>query len=255
MKRTLLTILLAGILAASCQHGKPASTAQSEATQDNPTTETDETAEAAETPAEAPVEISMTGSINPDTWTPEEKATVTLSHIPTTVDAFRQLQSQIGGTPQGAVALQLVAFEMYNQQTEVGTECVKLNNTETNVPSVMRRLPDIFGKNSLDDSYPRRHLVATFFDGATPENGFNPTRPYTITVRSSKVHDYQRAESLKGYVLYLEVYSTGYDTHWRGCEVVKQKGHEYYTVSNSPSMYVQCKEVPFDASEDYKGLQ
>ncbi len=254
MKQPLLTILLAGLLAASCQNGKPTASMQSDSAQDINMTETEETKEAVEA-TETPVEATMTDGINPDTWTPCEEATVTLSHIPTTVDGFRQLQSEIGGTPQGAVALQLVAFEMYNQNTEVGTECVRLNNTETNVPSVIRRLPDIFGKNSLDDSYPRKHLVATFFEGATPENGFNPTRPYTVRVRSSKVHDYQRAESLKGYVLYLEAYSTGYDSSWRGCEVVRQKGNEYYTVSNSPSMYVQCKEVPFDATDDYKGLK
>lgn len=204
---------------------------------------------------ESPIKVSMTGSINPDTWTPEEEATVSFARIPTTISGFKQIQSQIGDTPQGAVALQLIAFEMYNQNTKVGEECIKINNTEINLPSVMRRMPDIFGKNSLDTQYPRKHLVATYFDGATPENGFNPTKPYTIKVRSSWIHDYERSESLKGYVLYLEAYSTGYDSPWRGCEVVKQKGNEYYTVSNSPSLYVQCKEVPFDAKEDYKGLK
>lgn len=204
--------------------------------------------------SEDPIEVSMSGTINPDKWTAGEEATVTFARFPKTVEGFKQIQREIGNTPQGAAALQLIAFEMYNQNKEVGEECVRLNNTEINVPSVMRRLPEIFGKNDMKDSYPRRHLVATFLAGATPENGFNPTRPYTVRVRSSKVHDYERAESLKGYVLYLDVYSTGYDTSWRGCEVVKQKGNDYYTVSNSPSMYVQCKDVPFDAKEDYKGI-
>lgn len=204
--------------------------------------------------ADENIETSMNGTISPDTWTPGEEATVTFSAIPTTVSGFEKLRSQIGNTPQGAVALQLIAFEMYNKNTGVGTKCVEMNNTDINVPSVMRRLPEIFGKNNPEDSYVRKHLVATFFDGATPENGFNPNKPYTIKVRTSKVREYERAESLKGYVLYLEVYSTGYDTSWRGCEVVKQKGDEYYKVSNSPSMYVQCKEVPFDSERDYEGI-
>lgn len=203
---------------------------------------------------EEPIEVSMNGNISPDTWTPGEEATVTFSHFPTTVAGFRQIQEQIGNTPQGAVALQLIAFEMYNKNTAVGTECISLNNTEINIPSVMRRMPEIFNKHNAEDSYGRLHLVATYLEGATPENGFNPTRPYTVRVRSSKVRDYERSESLKGYVLYLEVFSNGYDTSWRGCDVIKQKGSDYYKVNNSPSMYVQCKEVPFDAKEDYKGI-
>lgn len=213
-----------------------------------------EETEASSSSIDENIEASMEGSINPNTWTPGEEASVTFSAIPTTVSGFEKLRSQIGNTPQGAVALQLIAFEMYNQNTEVGTECVNMNNTDINQPSVLRRLHDIFGKGNPEDTYVRKHLVATYFDGATPENGFNPNKPYTVKVRTSNVRDYERAESLKGYVLYLEVYSNGYDTAWRGCEVVKQKGDEYYKVSNSPSMYVQCKEVPFDSEKDYEGI-
>lgn len=202
---------------------------------------------------EDPIEVSMSGSISPDTWTAGEEATVTFDHFPTTVAGFRQIQEEIGGTPQGAAALQLIAFEMYNQNTEVGTECISLNNTDINIPSVMRRMPEIFNKRNAEDTYGRKHLVATYLEGATPENGFNPTKPYTVRVRTSNVHQYERSESLKGYVLYLEVYSSGYDTAWRGCDVIKQKGSDFYKVNNSPSMYVQCKEVPFDAP-DHEGI-
>lgn len=255
MKKVLFTILCLSALLSSCFDGKPNSD-QSETMQNSASIEAAEVdrAENGDGETEPKIEVSMTGSISHNTWTAGEEASVTIARIPKTLAGFKQIQSEIGDTPQGAVALQLIAFEMYNQNTEVGTECVKLNNTETNLPSVMRRLPEIFGKHSLDDSYPRKHLVATYFDGATPENGFNPTKPYTVRVRTNKVHKYERSESLKGYVLYLDVFSAGYDTSWRGCEVVKQKGNDYYTVSNCPSMYVQCKEVPFDAADEYKGL-
>lgn len=256
MKKALITLFSISFLLVSCFEGKPSS-AQSDGNIDAMDSISGIDAEnctESNIDADGEIEVSMTGSISPDTWTAGEEATVTIARIPKTITGFEQIRSKIGGTPQGAVALQLIAFEMYNQNTEVGTECVKMNNTDINVPSVMRRLPEIFGKHSLDDSYPRKHLVATYFEGATPENGFNPTKPYTVRVRTNKVHKYERSESLKGYVLYLDVYSSGYDTSWRGCEVVKQKGNDYYTVSNSPSMYVQCKEVPFDANDDYKGL-
>lgn len=201
--------------------------------------------------AQGNVNVSHTGGINPTKWKGGESATVSISHIPTTVEEFEALQAQLGTTPEGAVMLQLVAFEMYRNDKIVGAECVKLNNTDTNIPSVMRRLPEIFRQN---DSYARPHLVATYFKGSTPQNGFNPAKPYTVEVRSHKTRQYERSQSLKGYVLYLEVYSSGYDSHWRGCEVVKQKGSEYYKVSNSPSLYVQCQEVPFDSDRDFEGL-
>lgn len=215
-----------------------------------------EVAEPTEAVSEAPAEAiktSSTGGINPKEWKGGETATVSISRMPKSVVEFKTLQSKIGTTPEGCVMLQLVAFEMFAQNKAVGEECIALNNTELNLPSVMRRVPDILTRK--DDTYTRRHLVATYFEGAKPENGFNPTTPYTIQVRTSNVHQYERSNSLKGYVLYLEVYSSGYDSPWRGCEVVKQKGDEYYKVSNSPSMYVQCKEVDFDASEDFKGLK
>lgn len=202
--------------------------------------------------AQRNINISTTGGISPDKWKGGQKATVTFDAFPTTVAEFEALQAQIGGTPEGAVALQLIAFEMYRNDKQVGTECVKLNNVDTNIPSVMRRLPEIFRQN---DSYARLHLVATYLKGSTPQNGFNPDKPYTVEVRTSNVHQYERSQSLKGYVLYLEVYSSGYSSQWRGCEVVKQKGCDYYKVSNSPSMYVQCQEVPFDSERDFEGLK
>lgn len=197
--------------------------------------------------------VKTKGGIDPKTWSAGQTAEVSISSIPTSIDAFKSLQQKLGTTPEGCVMLQLVAFEMYNQNKAVGEQCIRLNNTDVNIPSVMRRMQDIFSKT--DVSYARPHLVATYFAGATPDNGFNPKKPYTIKVRSSKVHQYERSQSLQGYVLHLEVFSTGYDTSWRGCEVVKQKGNNFYKVSNCPSMYVQCKEVDFDAKEDYKGIR
>ena len=203
--------------------------------------------------AQEPIQVKSKGSIDPKTWKAGQTATLSISRMPETLDEFVKLQAEIGSRPEGAVMLQVVAFQMYIRNKTVGTEAIKLNNTDINHYSVLSRMPEIFRLSG--DSYARLHLPATFFDGATPENGFNPKQPYTITVRSSKTRNYERSESLKGYVLYLEAYSTGYDTPWRGCDVVKQKGCEYYKVNSSPSMYVQCKEVPFDSERDYEGLK
>jgi len=197
------------------------------------------------------ITVSFKGDIDPAKWKKGQEASVTFSRFPTTVEEFKEVQAQLCTKPQGAVVLQLMAFEIWHKDAKLGKECVEIANISNNWYSVESRIKEVYREN---DSYGRPHLVATFLKGATPENGFNPEAPYTVKVRSSMTRNYERSEMLKGYVIYLDVYSEGYDTHWRGCDVIKQKGSDYYQVSNSPSMYVQCKDVPFDAP-DYKGIQ
>lgn len=182
------------------------------------------------------------------------KATeVSIQKIPANLDEFQALQAELGTTPEGCIMLQLAAMEMYRRDKKVGLECLRLNNTDINLSSVTSRLNEIFREG---DSYARPHLVSTYFKGAKPSNGFNPTKPYTIQVRRNPVYpNDERSQSLKGYVKYFQVYSEGYDTPWRGIEVVQQKGDAYYRVSNCPAVYIQCKEVDFDATEDWKGLE
>lgn len=178
---------------------------------------------------------------------------VSIEKIPATLEEFQALQAELGTTPEGCIMLQLVAMEMYRRDKTVGLECLKLNNTETNLSFVTSRLNEIFREG---DSYARPYLVSSYFDGAKPSNGYNPEKPYTIHVRRNPAHpDDERSQALKGYVKYFQVHSEGYDTPWRGIEVVQQKGDTYYRVSNCPSVYVQCKEVDFDATEDWKGLE
>ena len=178
---------------------------------------------------------------------------VSIERIPATLEEFQSLQAKLGTTPEGCIMLQLVAMEMYRRDRNVGLECLKLNNTDTNLTSVTSRLKEIFREN---DSYARPYLVSSYFKGAKPSNGYNPDKPYTIQVRRNPAYpNDERSQALKGYVKYFQVYSEGYDTHWRGIEVVQQKGDTYYRVSNCPSIYIQCKEVDFDATEDWHELE
>ena len=54
---------------------------------------------------------------------------------------------------------------------------------------------------------------------------------------------YQESQMLHGTVIYLLIDSKGWDTNWRGVEVVKPEGSKYYVISNCPAMYTQCKEA------------
>ena len=178
---------------------------------------------------------------------------VSIERIPATLEEFQALQAEIGTTPEGCIMLQLVAMEMYRRNRSVGIECLQLNNTDTNLSSMKRRLDELYREN---DSYARPYLVSSCFKGATPANGYNPTKPYTIQVRRDPTRpEDERSQILKGYVKHLQVYSEGYDTPWRGVDVVQQKGDEYYRVSNCPAILTQCKEVDFDATDDWKEME
>lgn len=177
---------------------------------------------------------------------------VSIEKIPATLEEFQALQTELGTTPEGCIMLQLVAMEMYRRDRNVGLECLALNNTETNLSDMKRRLNELFREN---DSYARPYLVSACLKGATPANGYNPEKPYTIQVRKDPNKSDERSQMLKGYVKHYQLYSNGYDTPWRGIDVVQQKGDEYYRVSNCPAILTQCKEVDFDATEDWKELE
>lgn len=177
---------------------------------------------------------------------------VSVEAIPTTVEEFKALQTELGKTPEGCVLLQLVAMEMYRRDKDLGRECLSLNNTTTNLSSVTGRLNELFREN---DSYARPYIVAACFKGAKPSNGYNPETPYTIEVRMDPTKNDQRSQLLKGVVKYVQLYSDGWDTHWRNVDVVQQQGEDFYRVSNCPAILTQCKEVDFDASEEWKGLK
>ena len=178
---------------------------------------------------------------------------VSIEAIPTNLDEFKAMQAELGTTPEGCIMLQLVAMEMYRRDKNVGRECLSLNNTSTNLTSVTRRLDELYRPN---DSYSRPYLVSSCFKGATPANGYNPNKPFTIEVRRDPVRpNDERSQMLKGYVKYFQLYSDGYDTHWRNVDVVQQHDDPYYRVSNCPAILTQCKEIDFDATDEWHGLE
>lgn len=204
------------------------------------------------TMADAQVVVTANGSIHPTKYTAGEEATLSIDRIPASLDEFKALQQEVSQTPEGAVLMEILAMEMYNRDRELGKECVELANTDINVNFMTRRLMDLC---MPEEQSGRPYQPAAFFLGAKPENGYNPTTPYTIQVRTSKVHPYEKVQLIKGYLLYLEVFSEGFDTQWRGVEVVKQKGSEVFKVHNCPAMVTRCKELDFESPRDYEGLK
>lgn len=203
----------------------------------------------------APINITIEGEIEHTNYTGDVESTVTFDRFPQNVAEFNFALNELGQEPQGAVVLMLMAMELYRNDSIAGVECLKEINTDTNLPGAMRQIKEKLRPNNPNDSYARPYLVAAFMQGATPENGYNPPTPYKVKVRTNPVIGYQESNTLKGYVLYLQVESQGYDTPWRGVEVCKSKGDSHYRIVNCPSMYTQCKEISWKTDAEFNGLK
>lgn len=183
------------------------------------------------------VDYVMTGKINHDDYDKTQTSTVSFSRIPETLEEFLELQQDLGVEPQGAVALQVIAFEMYRRNKAVGEEAIRANNTQTNFNDCMRQLKEKLGK---DPGYAQPYIVAALMMGASPSNGYQPRKPYTVSLRVSPAVEYKESQILGGTVLYLQLFSQGWSMNWRGVDVVKPYDSEYYLVSNCPAFYVGC---------------
>ena len=180
------------------------------------------------------------GRISHDTWNKAQSSKVTFTGIPANLEEFKLVRQTLGKEPQGAVALQVMAFEMYRRDRAVGEQALKLNNTTTNFNSTIERLKEMMGK---DKFYARPYLAAALLDGAKPANAYTPNWPYCVKIRVNPVNKYQESQFLGGTVIYLQIDSEGWDTNWRGVEVVRPDGEQFYVVSNCPAMYTQCKQI------------
>jgi hypothetical protein len=208
-----------------------------------------------EIPPTTILEVGITGTINHSTYAQGQSGTVTFNRFPASVEEFKSVREKIGGEPHGAVALQLMAYEMYRRNRTRGEECIRLNNVIVNITTAISQLGQLFGS---DQYYGRPYQIAAFLKGATPTNGYNPAKPYTVEVRVAPAVAYEYSNDYQNTVLYLEVLTQGKD---RGSELVAvlktlrpgEPGEgKYFIVFNCPGLYAQVKEVSFSSS--FNGL-
>lgn len=213
------------------------------------------TVKASTKPLEA-FSVKITGAIDHNTHTPNQSGTVEFSRFPATVDEFKQARDVIGSEPHGAVALQIMAFEMYRRDRKVGEACIHLNNVTTNANESVRRLKELFGS---DQNYARPYQMAAFLKGATPRNGYKPDKPYTIEVRVNNGNAYKHSSIYDAKVIYLQVLTAGTDGGARNIDVLKTRkpgtpgeNGKFFIVFNSPGLDTQVKKIESDAS--FNGL-
>ena len=196
-----------------------------------------------------PIEVKMSGKIDHNRCIPGQKASVTFDRFPATMREFEQVRKQIGTEPHGAVALQVMAYEMFRRDKELGLRCIALNNASNHSgkdSSPVRQLTSIF----RDDNSGRPYQMASFLKGATPENGYNPTKPYTIEVFSDRGRGYEESSAYQTTVVRMYIVTSGRDDKQVPISVVKtfkpdeNSDGTYFIVTGGP-LYSRCKEKSF----------
>lgn len=207
-----------------------------------------------EATVQAPINTMVIGDISADAYNEKATATVKFDRFPTTLDDFVAVQKNLGHSIAGSVALTLMAYQLYYYDQKAGEEAIKLCNCSSNVNSTMSVLKQKFRKALVGkDSYCQPWLVATYLEGATPQNAYKPNHPYIIKVRTNPVRKYETLNSptFKGYIYSMQVYCNGADTAWRTVDVCKEKGKNYFTMFNCPNLYVGVKEIALECDDDF----
>ena len=199
-----------------------------------------------------PIQVSISGNISTTKFSSGSVATISFSRFPANVDEWKQVREEIGETIPGAVALQIMACELYCRDKAVGTECLKLNtvtSSQTNYISLLR-----------DVSNSRPYQFAGYLKGASASNGYNPTKPYTIEVRVTATSYKEYSNAFQAEVFKFFIKSNGHELN-DGLQPVavmktarpnEPSENKYYIISELSSIFLQCKEKSFTV--DFNGL-
>lgn len=116
-----------------------------------------------------------------------------ISALPGSVEEFVALRDRLATTPQGAVAVFLVALDLYATQRVLGISCLTVAVDASHVkegqgPGSYKG--KIIDKNRLADidrvlaNSPA--TAVAYWKGAAPGNGYAPTKPYAISLYMQK---------------------------------------------------------------------
>ncbi|MDO4771741.1 hypothetical protein [Porphyromonas sp.] len=204
-----------------------------------------------------PIEVKITGKTDHEKCVKGQRGTVTFNRFPATVKEFEEVREKIGSEPHGAVALQVMAYEMFRRNKETGSTCIELNSVSniTGPDSApIRQLSILFNEDNSAHPY----QMASMLKGATPENGYNPIKPYTIEVYSDHGRGYEKSQAYQATVVRMYVVTSGRSDRKFPVSVVKtlkpdepSKG-KYFIVTNSP-IYSRVQEKSF--AQEFKGLE
>lgn len=139
---------------------------------------------------------------------------ITFNALPKTSEQFTALADGKLTSPESTCALFLLALNMYTQDKDAGLEAINLLRG----PRPMTGYDSQFIRDRLRD---KAYLPLAYFDGATPDNSYMPTEPYTVNVYPDP-----RPQDCEAGYMRLFLKTTGADST-RPIKL-RQKGDEWF---------------------------
>ena len=200
---------------------------------------------------------TMEGTMD-DTYAAGATGKVTFTNVPSGYTEFKAVYEQfLGKTPYGTAAMLPMAFEIWARNNATGERCLDLLCYSICKTEVLRELSRhiVTSEYSPDnDSYVQRCMTAATLSGATKENGYNPTEPYTINMEIGQENTWKaESEVLQAYVYTLYVVADGnaWSTNKRSVTVQRGWNDNLYKANNCPSLYVNI----FTPRTSWNGLK
>ena len=112
-----------------------------------------------------------------------EKQEFTFASLPESLDEFKMLPEAKLDDPYKTAALTVVALCVYAADKNIGIEMLNFLKG----PRPLSNMEIQFIDDRLRDG--KTYVPFSYFKGATPENGYTPDEPYSITVESNPYSD------------------------------------------------------------------
>ena len=200
-------------------------------------------------PALPAIEVKVNGNISTTNFVEGTTGSVEFNRFPATVNEWKQVREKIGETMMGAFVLQVMASEMYRRNNAIGEECMRLAIISASQNSYI----------NLAKTMKHPYQYAAHLKGASPANGYNPTKPYTIEFIVARTSNKQYSNDYQADVYRFFAISNGHDITERTFSVLKTarpgepgEGGKYYIVTSSSTLYNECREKSFTV--DFNGL-
>ncbi len=200
---------------------------------------------------------TMEGNFDRD-YTAGGTAKVTFTNVPSDLQEFTTVYEKfLGKKPYGVAAMLPMAFEMWGRNHDEGERCIEMIAGYTCHREIMRQLPPHMVASRFspeNDPYVQRCLPAAVLEGATKENGYNPTEPYTVNITIGREAAWgEESEILQANVYQLYILSgNAWNTPQRTVTVMLPwRGEQLYKVNSCPALYVNI----FVPRQEWKGLK
>ncbi|GBF44303.1 signal peptide [Leptospira ellinghausenii] len=115
-----------------------------------------------------------------------ERTPVSFPSEPNTIEEFKSIQAATATTPEGGVAVLVLAISLYGKNPELGRKAVVLsvlskNRQKSNKPTAIDGV-DLGGSDSylLGQLDKYKMLPNGYWKGAEPSNGYTPKLPLTV---------------------------------------------------------------------------